>query len=362
MKNIKILTLFISVFSLSTVLFANEQYMTRAQALAKGYRPRFRVTNEFSGRMLPAHSLKWPVQFVDANHTIGNSMPEYQNYDTEAYYHGGSDLRVAKQGEVTAPVDGFLQGDYYSYVTDPDTGQDQKFTKPVISVSDDLYFEITITTADHFRLELHHVDSRTVPATILKMIMDGGGPVHQGEVVGKASLWPIMRLGARYDHIHYNLISPEGILMNPEFFSSDILDTSAPVVKNIYAVYGTKKMEVLGQKLQGLPTELIISTYDLKASNMYQLPPTFIEAKWNEFGKVGWDFTQFLVNSLGSFPDLREVYARNVRLNDGRVVSTSGDYDSTEFLFRLKIPVTATLPIMITVKDVSGNATQVQLN
>ncbi|MEK6628158.1 MAG: hypothetical protein AABY53_05990, partial [Bdellovibrionota bacterium] len=50
-----------------------------------------------------------------------------------------------------------------------------------------------------------------------------------------------------------------------------------------------------------------------------------------------------------------EVYARNLKLSDGRSFTTRGDYSNTIFLFRLKIPPTATSPITLKVSDGSGN-------
>jgi hypothetical protein len=179
--------------------------------------------------------------------------------------------------------------------------------------------------------------------------------------VGFTAIWPMSRAGTRYDHIHYNLISPAGVYMNPEFFSHALPDTTAPVIKNIYAVYKDKTVEVLNQKLTGLPTEIIVSAVDMKGENIYPLPPVMTEAAWGE-KKSFWDFTKYLLNNSGLFPDIREVYARNVRLSTGRTVSTRGDYNNTVFLFRLKTPADAGGPVTITVKDSAENTTQVILS
>lgn len=353
---------------LLTVLFftlpnsATELRMTRAQAVAQGFKARPIALVPTKVADLPQNSLAWPVRFVDSKHTIGNSMPQYQNYSNEAYYHEGADLRVSKSAAVTAPVDGFLQGDYYTYVTDPNTGEDKKYTKPISEGGDDLYFELTIKTADGFLLEMHHMNPRNLPKAIYELVLHGGGSVRQGEVIGYTSIWPVSRFGERYDHIHYNLISPNGTYLNPEFYSLALADTSAPVIKNIFAVYKDKKIEVINQKLTGLPTELIVSAIDMKGDNIYPLPPTFVEASWSENQQVGWNFSQMLLNSLGSFPDIREVYARNLKLTDGRSFTTKGDYSNTVFLFRLKIPPTANGPITLTIKDASANEKKVLIN
>lgn len=363
MKQHLLKLLFISLITSYSFVFANELHLTKQQALQMGFtKSNFVRQNPRGTADLPAHALSWPVQFVDSKHTIGNSMPEYQNYGDEAYYHEGADLRVSPKGEVKAPVDGFLQADYYSYVTDQQTGQDQKYTKPITAGGDDLYFEVTIKTADGFQFEFHHVNAQSLPKNIYDLAVQGGGPITRGQTIGFASLWPTSRMGARYDHIHYNLISPTGVYMNTEYYSQELGDTSSPVVKNIFAIYKNKKTEVVNQKLESIPSELIISTYDMKATNIYPLPPTLIEASWGADNKVGWNFTQTFMTSSGTYPDIREVYARNLRLDDGRSFTTLGDYDSTLFLFRLKLPATATLPITLTVQDVSGNQTKIILN
>ncbi|MBC7466901.1 MAG: hypothetical protein H7256_13010 [Bdellovibrio sp.] len=353
----------ISLFTSYSFVFANELHLTQEQALQMGFKKSNIIRqNSLQGLDLPAHALPWPVQFVDSKHTIGNSMPEYQNYGDEAYYHEGSDLRVSPKGEVKAPADGFLQANYYSYVTDQQTGQDQKYTKPISEGGDDLYFEVTIKTTEGFQFEFHHVNAQTLPKNIYDLAIQGGGPITKGQTIGFASLWPMSRMGARYDHIHYNLISPSGVYMNTEYYSQELGDQSAPIVKNIFAIYKNKKIEVLNQKLGSVPNELVISAYDMKGTNVYPLPPTLVEASWGSDNKIGWNFTQNLLTPAGTFPDLREVYARNLRLDDGRSFTTLGDYDSTLFLFRLKLPATATLPITLTIQDATGNQTKIILN
>ncbi|MFZ3231697.1 MAG: hypothetical protein WA160_15925 [Pseudobdellovibrio sp.] len=212
--NYFVLTSLISIFSLPA--FSNELRMTKAQALALGFTENLKSWHSLSVTKLASHELPWPIQFVDANHTIGNSMSEYQNYGTEAYYHEGADLRISKAGEVKAPATGFLQGDYYTYVTDQNTGQDVKYTKPISAGGDDLYFELTIKTSSGLTLELHHVNAKTLPKNIYALVSSGGGPIEKGDTIGFGSLWPVSRLGARYDHIHYNIISADGVYLNPE--------------------------------------------------------------------------------------------------------------------------------------------------
>ena len=360
-KYMKSLILLFSVILGNMLAFASELRMTKSQALTQNYKIpnqiHFNTTHEISKNSLP-----WPVRFIDSRHTIGNSMPQYQNYSNEAYYHGGADLRVSQSAEVYAPIDGFLQGDYYTYVTDPNTGEDKKYIKPITEGGDELYFELTITSTEGFLFEFHHIDAKKLPKNIYNMILQGGGKIYRGELIGSTSIWPTSRFGERYDHIHYNLISPSGVRMNPEYYSTELIDNSSPIIKNIFAIYKNKKIEILNQKLTEIPEEIVVSAIDMKGENIYPLPPVFVEASWSNTLKVSLDFSQFLLDLNQSFPDIRDVYARNLRLSDGRTFTTKGDYTNTQFLFRLKIPPTATSPITITVKDISGNKTINTLN
>lgn len=351
-----VVILLVSLFS-----NASELRMTKSQALANGFvsEKRNKINSQIE---LPKNSLPWPVRFIDSRHTIGNSMPEYQNYADEAYYHGGTDLRVPQEANVIAPVDGFLEGNYYSYVTDPNTGEDKKYVKPISEGGDELYFELTIKTEDGFLIELHHVNPKNLPKNINDLILNGGGKILHGEIIGHAAIWPNSRLGDRYDHIHYNIISPSGVRLNPEYYSLDIPDNSIPIIKNIFAVYKNKKIEILNQKLPGVPDEIIVSAIDMKGENIYPLPPVFVQALCSENIKIEWDFSRSLLNNSQSFPDIREVFARNLKLTDGRTFTTKGDYSNTQFLFRLKIPSQAKGSITLKIKDASGNENTSILN
>ena len=348
------------VVAASIQVAATENRMSLTEAIRNGYSRKIQVTRPILQPLgVSAHSLPWPVQFLDAKHTIGNSMPEYQNYGTEAYYHSGSDLVVAREAKVIAPVDGYLQGDYYTYVTDPNTGQDQKFTKPISEGGDSLYFEITILSTDGYQYEFHHVNPEKLPESIFKIVSSGGGQVKKGSVIGQASVWPVFRFGERYNHIHYNILSPDGYYVNAEYLSTELIDTTVPIIKNVFAINANSVMEIKNNILKGWPKELIVSSTDLKGENIYQLPPVFIQAEWLSNGQshqVGWNFTEGMLH-----PDIREVYARNIRLDDGRRFTTIGNYNETVFLFRLKIPNESSDLITLKIRDASGNEIQKQL-
>lgn len=356
-----LLILFLCLITVNTqLLVASELRMNREQALRKGFLPQKRFSNFVQPvQMIAKNSLPWPVEFYSETQTIGNSTPEFQNYGGESYFHSGSDLRVQKESQVFAPVTGFLKANYYTYVTNPQTGEDTKFTKPISEGGDSLYFEVTIETTDGYRFELHHVNPKSLPDPIRKIALAGGGFVDNGTIVGRAAVWPIYRFDERYDHVHYNIIDPRGIYLNPEFASHEISDDQPPQILNIYAVVNGQTTEIKTDQLRGgKPTELIISALDYKGKNIYPLPPVSVEVLWGDHQKSGWDFSMLLADASGFFPDIRKVYARNVRLTDGRRISTSGDYENTLFLYKVVLPSEAKSPYVIQIKDSVGNIKQ----
>ena len=107
--------------------------------------------------------------------------------------------------------------------------------------------------------------------------------------------------------------------------------------------------------LEAIAAALEFAADALKGENIYPLPPVSVSAEWSENKKVGWEFSQVLLNAVGKFPDIREVFARNLKLTDGRTFTTKGDYTNTVFLFRLKIAPNAKGPVLLTVRDSSAN-------
>lgn len=302
---------------------------------------------------LPAeHSLAWPVLFQDQAHSLGNSMAEYQPYGTP-YWHGGCDLRVDEGADVKAPVAGRIEAGHYSYAMKPDGSKD-KYWKPWPQTGSDTYFEVAVIADDGTRYEFHHVNRQTLPQRIVDLLNAGGGRVEAGELLGHAIRWA----DGVYHHIHYNVIAPGGVILNPEYFSQLIPDHQKPAVRGVYAVMSSGQVKEFGNgEFSERPAEFVVAVSDNKDVNTYVQPPSRAELKFASGEKSGWDFRFALSQAGGVFPALFDFYAKSIRTPQG-VLKTSGGYGVGLSLVRLKVPAGVVGEFTIEVGDAADNTTE----
>ena len=339
---------------------ADELILTRAQALAQGYRP---VANpKKSQRFLPnlaPHSLNWPVAFADVNHTMGNTMIQFQQYSPdESYFHGGCDLRTQKGAEIHAPVAGNLNAGHYSYVTHSD-GSMEKLIKPWPQTGQSAYFEVNITSDDGYRFEFHHVDRSTLPASIVALLNNGGGRIEAGTLIGKVIEWSVRGVdGQPYHHTHYNVFDPSGVHLNPENLSRALDDSTPPT---IHGVWGIDSLgNVLDPLLAWGPSlrEYIVAATDQRSPNVYTHTPPFVSLRFENGKSTVWDFREKLTAADGvSWPAIWNVFRPELVTPDGEHLRTQGDYNSNFFLFRLAVPAGSDGSVEIEVRDQNGNST-----
>ena len=366
MKISKLVAAFAVLFAVYA--HADERLASASQLLREGYLP---VTAQpsptlglaFFTRPRPGFSyLAWPVEFADAAHTVGNSMFEYQSYSFgEAYYHGGCDLRTVLHGVIRAPVTGKIQAQHYSYEIQPD-GSAQKFGKPWPQAGESLYFEVSITTADGFRFEIHHVDRVTLTPEVVSLL-NSAGTIEAGTQIAQSVEWPEKGIdGQHYHHVHYNIFSPEGATLNPEALSQLLIDTTPPIVHGLYGMRGTQVVALSTHEgivdLSGL-TEVIVATTDKKNGSVYTQPPVKIQLQYPDGTISGWDFSQMLRAPDGTWPALNDVYLSRLHTPDGRTLATSGNYYENFFLIRLKV-VAGQTKAKLFVADQAGNAAVLQ--
>lgn len=358
----------LAVLFTASAALANEPIRPRAELLKEGYRPAPLARAQITAvpQEPPSHSLPWPVRFENARHTIGNAMAQFQDYTGEPYFHGGCDLRVARNGAVTAPVAGRLEAGHYSYATNAD-GSMTKYFKPWPASGPDAYFEVAITTDNGIRYELHHVDRDSLPRDIVALLDEGarGAKPHieAGRALGTAIEWQNSDTDSTlYHHIHYNVIRADGVRINPEWISAPLEDQRKPLIANVYAIAsGTNTARKLsfGETLSTRPTELIVEASDELGTNIYkQTPPRvqFVPDTGNAGGAVGWDFTHTLAAPSGRTPDIRNVFAIHQASTAGRL-TTVGNYNARRFYFRIALPSTVANGRVV-VGDGAGNVTE----
>lgn len=343
-------------FLMSSTALANELVLPRAEALRLGYRP-VKATQHRSKADFPyaKHSLPWPVAFQDDAHTIGNSMAQYQEYgDNEPYWHGGDDLRVQEHAWITVPVAGKLSAGHYSYVNNPD-GSMVKHMLPWPQRGQSLYFEVSVTTAEGYRFQFHHVDRDTLPANILKLLNAGGGQVPAGTKLGQVVEWPTEKPeGQVYNHTHFDLITPDEKELNPEFYCVLVPDTTPPTVHGVYARFGQSFLKIAERGvLTKRPDEIVVANTDVKDGNAYVQPTDYIAFVKGDQTTVVWDLRQRLLTPAGTYPAIRSWFQETLRTSDG-TLSTQGNYSSDMFLSRLPVG-NLSGAIQIVLKDQAGN-------
>jgi hypothetical protein len=340
------------LFLLLTVsAMANELILPEAELRRQGYAPYEGLPARESAGLPEAHSLPWPVQFQDAAHTIGNSMAQFQPFDTPPYFHGGCDLRTRAGAEIVSPVSGRLEAGHYGYSTNPD-GSMKKFWKPWPQAGDAAYFEVAVISEDGIRYEFHHVNRSTLPADIVARLNGQDRFVTAGTLLGHVIRW----MGLEYHHAHYNVILPGEGRVNPEFVSTLLPDSLAPEMGAVFALFADGRVEEFGDGLfLQAPREFVVETQDRQDNNIYVHPPSLARLSFSSGQKTEWDFRETLLSPAGKFPVLSEFFLASLRSPQGRQYRTEGGYGTGKSLVRLAVPAGARGAFTIELADVAGN-------
>ncbi len=350
-----ICALFLLSMAFSWSARADEPLEARDVLLSKGFRPVMTGSLLRAGNMPAEHSLNWPVQFQDAQHSIGNSMTEFQPFGSP-YFHGGCDLRTKAEENILAPVSGHLEAGHYSY-NNRDDGSLEKFWLPWPQSGNRMYFEVAIVADDGTRYEMHHVDRDSLPQNIIDQLNKGGARVEAGTLLGHVITWP----DGDYHHTHYNIILPSGIRVNPEYASTAIADHLPPQILGAYAVLANgSTIEYSGGALDKTTTEIVVDVVDKLDDNVYEHPPTLIALHFAAGADTRWDFRQTLSGADGKFPPIWDFFAASISSTSGQSSSTEGGYGTGHSLVRLKIPAGANGEFNIQIGDNAGNLTELK--
>jgi hypothetical protein len=335
---------------------ADERIRPTSVLLAEGYKPVAGVSVARETSLPPAHALSWPVRFQDPEHTLGNVMAQFQPFG-DPYYHGGDDLRVDAGADISAPVDGMLEAGAYSYSAHPD-GSLEKFWKPWPQTGDPTYFEVAVVADDGIRYEFHHVDRDTLPADIVAKLDAGGGRMAKGTLLGHAIEFPM----AGYNHVHYNIILPNGTRVNPEYASALLPDHLAPTILHAFAVSGSgDAQDFAGGRVAPGVSEFVLHVVDKQDSNIYEHPPAYARLKFESGAQTLWDFRSTLTGPQGAFPPLWDFFRESIQSPAGNF-TTEGGYGTGASLIRLKVPAGARGAFTIEVGDIAGNTSTLHGN
>lgn len=349
-----------SLLLLSLIVFqtlftqANERILPAKILLNEGYQKvQFakRLPHTDTQDPLPVGTLNWPVAFFSESQMIGNSMAQYQPFDNPGYFHGGCDLRVKQNEKVYATVSGRLEAGHYSYTTNSD-GSMTKYWKAWPQTGDSTYFEVAVVNDEGYRFEYHHMDRKRLPAQIISILNAGGGRVEAGTYLGDA-----VYFSSSYHHIHYNIVAPDGIRINPESVSLALPDTTAPQIKGVYAHSGSDVALTVteGSVIRTKPSELVVWTRDQLNLSIYDQPPVYIKLQFKSGESFEWDFRRTLTDkTTGLFPNLFSFILKSLRTTKG-TLNTEGGYGTGSSLIRLPLPQNAHGEFSLILEDLSGN-------
>lgn len=322
-------------------------------------------------------NLDFPIRSnLNDQNEFSKVMQQYQDISWPAYFHGGVDIRGEAGQKVLTPVGGVVEAGYYAY-NDEENG---KSTKYFLSLKEalaghskppwgKLFFEVAVTTPSGYRFEYHHIDPDKLPDAIFeKAQMDD--QVHSaldrsipaGQVVGNLIQWPDLVQEVSYHHLHYNVISPTGLYINPLKISIAFDDRTPPKIKDIYAVssFCAQQVPQLEKHVPGLVLQtkkfFVLNVSDLVNSNSrFPHPPARIQVIFANQSAFEYDFTQSLSDQNGLQPDLRNVYLQLQCDHSGRSrLATS----ISEFFFKIPVPPQFSGPVKILIDDQNGNSAE----
>lgn len=336
--------------ALSSVAHADENIQSASALLQAGYDPAPIATAKAgSAELPPAHSIPWPVTFQDQAHTVANAMAQFQPFG-QPYFHGGSDLRVRANAEVRSPVGGSLEAGHYGYSARFD-GSMEKFWKPWPQRGNPTYFEVAVVTDEGVRYEFHHVNRNNLPAPIVAMLDQGGGRVEAGTLLGHAIHW----MDGEYHHIHYNVILPGDVRVNPEHISPLLPDRLAPEIRGAFALLDSGPVEFGDGKFASRPKAFVLATLDRMDHSVYEHPVALARLRFDSGEESSWDFRQVLRTADGRFPGLWDYFVGTFHAPSGRVFRTEGGYGTGQSVIRIKVPEKASGPFTIELADIAGN-------
>jgi hypothetical protein len=312
--------------------------------------------------------LPFPIEFLLESDQLGAVIHQFQDWTTPAYFHAGLDIRALENQEIFSPVFGNLEAGYYSYVDESD-GRSTKYFLPLKDVLNgqkappwgELYFEVAVIDRNGYRFEMHHVDPKSLGPELTKKILNHEA-VAPGEFLGRLIAWPRRLAGLDFHHLHYNIVSPQGVYLNPLALSEKVADLKPPEIVNVYATSNGRcgsSAPVLTPLSDNtpLPTQkfIVIETLDKINDGRFPQTPAKISASFVGNKKFTWDFSQALLTEEGVLPNIGKMYLYYLCDEKGFVQVASR---SLRFYIKIPVPENYKGPIHLKVSDQFENHTE----
>lgn len=183
--------------------------------------------------------LDWPVELNKAPYQFGAGTAQFVE-TLSKYFHTGQDIVADAGAEVITPVSGRVEAGFYDY-KDFDNGHSEKVFYSIKHPSkypDHIkslrtFFEVAVIDDFGRRYEFHHIDAETLPSLIKKAALNGAS-IKAGTSLGYVVSRGLKQFGTLYDHIHYNIIDPSGVYINPFYVSKHVEDNVKPKIGHVF--------------------------------------------------------------------------------------------------------------------------------
>ncbi|HXS99337.1 MAG TPA: hypothetical protein VN915_01540, partial [Elusimicrobiota bacterium] len=192
----------------------------------------------------------------------------------------------------------------------------------------------------------------TLPAGIVAKLDKGDARVDRGELLGRAVEFPV----PGYNHVHYNIVLPDGTRVNPEYASTLLPDRLAPEILRAFSVSSSgDAAEFAGGPAAPGTAEFVLHVVDKQDANVYEHPPAYARLKFDSGAETVWDFRRTLTGPGGAFPPLWDYFRESLG-----GYSTEGGYGTGASLIRLKVPAGARGAFTLEAGDVAGNVSSLR--
>ncbi|PKL44076.1 MAG: hypothetical protein CVV42_19775 [Candidatus Riflebacteria bacterium HGW-Riflebacteria-2] len=170
---------------------------------------------------------------------VGAQFYDYQNYQRIPYFHGGIDLCVPAGTDVYTPVSGRVSVSDYKILASSNPHRFSYTRTPFRRgmTSNTRYLEVAVVDENGNSWMFRHIDPSSVPTEIFAAA-DSGKSVTAGSKIGAVARWhqPVFPEKRNYDHIHLEIIGPDGSYLNPAALVATVKDYYPPIIHNVYAV------------------------------------------------------------------------------------------------------------------------------
>lgn len=162
----------------------------------------------------------WPIDNTAAEHEIGNSGGEFQEYSNPPYFHRGIDIL-----DTDAPNGPWVRNTRAGTVT---------LSLPGLG---SLYNGMTMTHSDGDVYLYWHLDFNSIQQAVLNAQI-AGTTLPVNSQIAQLVTWT----ACSYHHLHYEVADSTGS-MDPAFTISPRNDTTAPVIVDIFFTQNTTSTE-----------------------------------------------------------------------------------------------------------------------